>query len=72
MVVDNGYLSWAITIPPFSHTQSQKDIHWSEWIESIRQDVECTFAILKGRGRIQKSGIRLCGMDTVDSIWITF
>jgi hypothetical protein len=71
VVVDNGYLSWAITIPPFAHTQSRKEIRWSEWIESIRKDVECTFGILKGRWRILKSGIRLHGMDTVDSIWLT-
>jgi hypothetical protein len=29
VVVDNGYLSWAITIPPFAHTQSRKEIRWS-------------------------------------------
>eukprot|EP00804_Cyclotella_cryptica_P000426 CCRYP_020668-RA/>CCRYP_020668-RA protein AED:0.19 eAED:0.16 QI:0/-1/0/1/-1/1/1/0/308 len=70
-IVDNGYLSWAITVPPFIHTQSQKEIRWSEWLESMRKDVECTFGILKGRWRILKSGIRLHGTDTVDCIWLT-
>ena len=67
-LVDNGYLSWAITVPPFTHTQERKEIRWSEWLESLRKDVECTFGIMKGRWRILKSGIRLHGTDAVDAI----
>jgi hypothetical protein len=37
----------------------------------MRKDVECTFGILKGRWRILKSGIRLHGLDVVDTIWRT-
>jgi hypothetical protein len=71
VVVDNGYLSWAITVPPYTHTQDRPEIRWSEWIESMRKDVECTFGILKGRWRILKSGVRLHGTDSVDAIWMT-
>ena len=35
------------------------------------KDVKCTFGILKGRWRILKSGVRLHGVDTVDSVWFT-
>ena len=70
-VVDNGYLSWAITVPPFTHTQNRKEIRWSEWIESMRKDVECTFGILKGRWRILKVGISLLDIKSVDKIWLT-
>ena len=37
----------------------------------MRKDVECTFGILKGRWRILKSGVRLHGVDAVDSVWFT-
>ena len=47
------------------------ETRWSQWLESMRKDVECTFGILKGRWRILKSGIRLHGVDTADNIWMT-
>ena len=43
---------------------------WSEWLESIRKDVERTFGILKGRFRVLKSGICLHGVDVTDNIWM--
>ncbi|KAL3758310.1 hypothetical protein ACHAWU_004275 [Discostella pseudostelligera] len=59
LVVDNGYHNWSITVPPFSNSSRYDEIRWSEWLESMRKDVECTFGILKGRFRILKTGIRL-------------
>ena len=44
---------------------------WSEWLESMRKDVECVFGILRGRFRILKAGIRMHGVDVADSIWLT-
>ncbi len=71
LIVDNGYLNWSATIPPFKITADQKEIRWSQWIESLRKDVECTFGILKGRWQILKTGIRLHGVEVVDDIWRT-
>ena len=48
IILDIGYLRWSTTIPPFKLTTSRKEIRFSEWMESIRKDVECTFGILKG------------------------
>jgi len=47
------------------------EIRWSEWLESMRKDVECTFGILKGRWRILKSGVCLHGVREADKIWET-
>ena len=58
-------------VPPFGVTNVVNEIRWPKWLESIRIDVECTFGILKGRWRILKSGVRLCGVDSVDHIWFT-
>ncbi|KAL3777685.1 hypothetical protein ACHAWO_007849 [Cyclotella atomus] len=60
-LVDNGYHAWANTLPPFSNNSAFRDeIPWSEWLESMRKDVECTFGIMKGRWRILKTGVRAC------------
>jgi len=49
LIVNNGYLNWSTTVPPIKRTIYKKEIRWSQWIESMRKDVECTFGILKGR-----------------------
>ncbi len=71
LMVDNGYLSWPVTVPPFARSDSILEEKWSKWLESMRKDVECTFGILKGRWRILKSGVRLHGVSSVDKVWKT-
>lgn len=71
VLVDNGYLNWATTIPPFKSTTSLKEYRWSEWLESMRKDVECTFGILQGHWRILKRGVRVHGHEPTDMIWKT-
>ena len=71
LIVDNGYLPWPTTIPPFKQTANQREIRWSQWVESMRKDVECTFGILKGRWRILKAGIYLQSATSVDRVWKT-
>lgn len=48
ILVDGGYLNWSTLICPFKHTTSKIEQRWSNWAESMRKDVECTFGILKG------------------------
>jgi hypothetical protein len=55
VIVNNGYLQWSCTVPPFTITSDMDEIRWSKWLESMWKDVECTFGILKGRWRILKS-----------------
>jgi hypothetical protein len=71
VIVDNGYLRWSVTVPPFKVTNRIDEIRWSKWVESMRKDVECTFGILKGRFRILKAGVRLDGINAVDNVWFT-
>jgi Plant transposon protein len=40
-------------------TCTRSDRLWSEWVESTRKDVECTFGILKSRWRFLRNGIVL-------------
>ncbi len=71
VIVDNGYLAWSCTIPPFSIANKIDETRWLRLVESMRKDVECTFGILKGRWRILKSGVRVNGVDKVNQIWLT-
>ena len=52
-------------------TTSRAEIRFSQWLESLRKDVECTFGILKRRWRILKSGIRSHGLLNYDRTWQT-
>ena len=69
LIVDNGYLNWLCTVPPFGVTNNVDEIRWSKWVESMRKDMECTFGILKGKWRILKAGVCIHGVDSVDYIW---
>ena len=71
LTVDNGYLNWSVTVPPTKTTGSRREIRFSQWLESMRKDVECAFGILKGRWRILKTGIRLHSIASADKIWLT-
>ena len=71
VIVDNGYLNWSVTVPPMKETNRRSEIRFSEWLESLRKDVECAFGILKGRWRVLKAGIRVHGILTCDRVWLT-
>jgi hypothetical protein len=70
-IVDNGYLNWSCTVPPMKHPTSYQEIRFSEWLESMRKDVECTFGILKGRFLLLKYGIRSGSIEHCDKVWLT-
>ena len=71
LIVDNGYLRWSITVPPIKDCNSRREARFSEWLESLRKDVECAFGILKSRWRILKTGIRFYGILNCDRVWLT-
>ena len=52
VLTDNGYLPWSVTMPPSKYPTSTKELRWSQWLESMRKDVECFFGILKKRFKI--------------------
>ena len=70
-IVDNGYLSWSCTVPPSGNGTTYEIIRFSEWLESIRKDVECTFGIMKGRFAILRYGLRFQSIVKCDQMWLT-
>ena len=71
VIVDNGYLNKSICMPPMKHAITRSQLRWSEWVESMRKDVECTFGIMKKRWAILNEPIRLQGVKKADRIWKT-
>ena len=70
-MVDNGYLNWSCTVPPNNNPTRYEDIRFSEWLESMRKDVECLFGIMKGRFCILRNGFRLNEIQNCDKLWLT-
>ena len=70
-MVDNGYLDWSCTVPPVKDATTYQTLRFSEWLESMRKDVECTFGILKQRFSVLRNGIRLGSIKNVDQVWLT-
>ena len=70
-MVDNGYLSWSCTVPPNNNATRYDTIRFSEWLESMRKDVECLFGIMKGRFCILRNGFRFHTIQDCDRMWLT-
>jgi len=70
-LVDNGHHKWTCTQAPAKVNLLLTQQRLSDWIESYRKDVECTFGMLKGRWRVLQTGIRLEGAVAANRIWMT-
>lgn len=67
LLVDGGYHKWRIMQCPIKHTPEVDQIRWSEFAESVRKDVECSFGILKKRYQILKVGINWQNKNDIDN-----
>ena len=45
VICDNGYLKWPSMMEPSKYSCTIEEKMWSEMIESLRKDVECTFGV---------------------------
>lgn len=51
LIVDNDYLELSITVPPMKYTCNWADIWFTQRLELLQKDADCTFVILKGHWR---------------------
>jgi len=58
-ISDGGYPLLSIFVNPHCKRHDRAAVIWSEFLESIRKDVECCFGILKSRFRMFMYGVRL-------------
>jgi hypothetical protein len=57
LVVDGGFPDSITLMDPDKKRMSRENVLWSEWVESVRKDVECFFGVLKSRFRFFKNGV---------------
>ena len=69
-MVDNGYLSWSNTVPPLKDALTYQQIRFSEWLESIRKDIECTFGILIDIFPVLIYRVRLQSIQKCDQLYV--
>lgn len=70
-ICDGGYPKDSYLINPFGARSDMSEVYWSEWLESVRKDVECTFGVIKSRFRILRNGIRFHKKIVLDAIMVT-
>ena len=68
IIVDDGYQNVPCFVDPLHNANGHKEVHWSEFLESVRKDVECTFGILKSCFRILRNGLQCRDRDTCSNI----
>jgi hypothetical protein len=71
LIVDDGYHRWRCMQCAMKHTSKHKEAMWSNWVESVRKDVECVFGILKGRFRCLKLPLFYQEKAAIGSIFFT-
>jgi len=68
LICDNGYKKEPHLICPYVYRSLTEQIYFSEYLESVRKDVECTFGILKNRFRVL-GGIEYHDFEFVETIF---
>ena len=71
VICDGGYLSWPTLMCGFDFSGDPMQYKFSDWIASIRKDVECFFAILKARFRCLQNLICLLYKIDIDNMFVT-
>ena len=71
LIVDGGYIDHIRFVDPDKHRISREAVLWSEWMESVRKDVECFFGILKARFRFFKHGVEYHDAETIEAAFKT-
>ena len=68
VICDGGYMKDSFLIDPYAFRSSRSVIYWSEWLESLRKDVECLFGILKSRFRILRNPTTFHRIEDIQNI----
>lgn len=69
IIVDGGYADASWLMPPFGPGCSYDEKRWSEWLESVRKDIECTFGIIKARFRLFMNPIQFHKFSDIENAW---
>ena len=64
-------VQWVSLMEPSKYPILENDIAFSKTLESVRQDAECFFGILKGRFRILKLAMTYLKQERIDNVFFT-
>jgi len=71
IAVDGGYQKVACFIDPMHNRYGFPEVVFSEWLESVRKDVECAFGILKIRFRFLRGFVVYHDANTIENAFKT-
>ena len=71
LAVDGGYQKVACFINPMHNRYGFSEVAFSEWLESVRKDVECVFGILKIRFRFLRGFVLFQEPETLEKAFRT-
>ena len=71
LISDGGYLDWPCIICGFPPDADPLKFKFTDWIESVRKDVECFFGILKRRFRWLKCPTNIQEKCDIDNAFVT-
>jgi hypothetical protein len=69
LICDGGYPKYNCFICPLSNRVDRQAVIFSEYVESTRKDVECTFGQLKNRFRILKKGLEMTSLKEMELLF---
>lgn len=70
LIADGGYLEWHCIISGYSPSGDPVKYKFTDWIASVRKDVECFFGILKLRFRWFKCPIKVQTKEDIDNAFV--
>ena len=68
VIRDGGYMKDSFLIDPYAFRSSRIVMYWSEWLESLRKDIECLFGVLKSRFRILRNPVTFHTIEDIQNI----
>ena len=71
LISDNGFFESSVIMDPPKNRYTENQVLWSEWLESMRKDIECLFGILKIRFRILMHRMMQNSIGKIRNIFIT-
>lgn len=71
VIADGGYIDIPQIIRGLAYSGEEVKYKFSDWIASVRKDVECFFGILKIRFRFLKNPITLQEKEDLDNLFVT-
>ena len=69
LIVDGGYPKESWLMDPFGLACTMEEKRYSEWLESVRKDIECAFGIIKGRFRLFMQAIQFHKFHQIENAW---